>query len=137
MWNAVREAYPDIKQFATEVWSELRSQFSALAPVGKAVWEVLVGITKPIVDFVREHPKLVATLLSGAVIWKTYTLAAQGVGVVGSLVRGSINMTQGHLHKLNAIDSWRTLACRGHFNQHLDWFQRTFLARSARAAFAA
>ena len=32
VWTAIRNAYPDIKTFATEVWQELRSHWNTIAP---------------------------------------------------------------------------------------------------------
>ena len=103
IWNAVREAYPDIKQFATEVWTELRSQFSALAPAIRVVGDVIWGIGKTVGNFLREHPRLVATIISGIAVWKAYSLASQGISVVGNLVGGATNLARGHIHRLNAI----------------------------------
>ena len=102
IWNTVREAYPDIKAFATDVWVELRKQFELIAPVIQAVGGVVMDIARAIGAFATEHPRLVATLITGVVAWKAYQIAAGGFGVVADLVKGTASLVQGHLHKLNA-----------------------------------
>ena len=102
VWNAVRQAYPDIKQFATEVWAELTTQFQVIEPVIRPVGETIWGIAKAVGGFLKEHPRLVATLLSGVAVWKSYSLASQGISVVGDVIRGTTALAQGHIHRLNA-----------------------------------
>lgn len=115
IWGVIRDAWPDIRGFAVEVWSELSDQWANIAPIGKQFAEMLWSIVKPVVDFVREHPKLVATLITGIAIWKAYRLAVGGAQVVYDLVAGSVNLVQGHLHKLTAtaIGNQRALANTG------------------------
>ena len=115
IWGVIREAWPDIRGFAVEVWSELSAQWANIAPVGKQFAEMLWSIVKPVVDFAKEHPKLVATLITGIAIWKAYRLAVGGAQVVYDLVAGSVNLVQGHLHKLTAtaIGNQRALTNTG------------------------
>lgn len=103
VYNTIRLAWPDIKQFAMDVWGELRAQWQAIAPAGRAVWDVVWGITKAVGGFLKEHPRLVATVLTGIAAWKAYKLAASGVQVVGDVVRGATSLARGHLHRLNAM----------------------------------
>ena len=115
IWTTIRDAWPDIRAIAVEVWSELSAQWAAIAPIGKQFAEMLWAIVKPIVDFAKEHPKLVATLITGVAAWKAYRLAVGGAQVVYDLVAGGINLVQGHLHKLTAtaIGNQRALANTG------------------------
>ena len=103
VWTTVKEAYPDIKQFATEVWDELRSQFELIRPPLEAVGGVIVDIATGVKDFLKEHPRLVATVISGVVAWKAYQIAAGGVSVATDLIKGSISHVRGHMHRLNAV----------------------------------
>lgn len=103
VWNTVKQAYPDIKQFATDVWDELKRQWQAVEPAARAVWDVVWGITKAVGGFLKEHPRLVATVISGIAAWKAYQLAASGVSVIKDVVGGAIKLTQGHIHRLNAM----------------------------------
>ena len=103
VWTTVKEAYPDIKQFATEVWDELRSQFELIRPPLEAVGGVIVDIATGIKDFMKEHPRLVATVISGVAAWKAYQIAAGGVSVATDLIKGSISHVRGHMHRLNAV----------------------------------
>ena len=102
IWAVIQSAYPDIRDFAVSVWGELERQWLAIAPVAKVVGDVILGIAKAVGDFLKEHPKLVATVLAGVVAWKAYSIASQGIAVANDLVRGSIKHVQGHIHKLNA-----------------------------------
>ena len=102
IWNTIREAYPDIKAFAIDVWVELRKQFKLIAPVIQAVGGVVMDIARAIGEFAKEHPRLVATLITGVVAWKAYQIAAGGFGVVADIVKGTTSLVQGHLHRLNA-----------------------------------
>ena len=103
IWNTIREASPDLRKFTMDVWTELRSQWNAIAPIGRAVWETLVGIIRPVIGFVKEHPQLVATLITGIAAWKAYQLAANGVSIIKDIVGGAIKLTGGHIHRLNAM----------------------------------
>ena len=102
IWKTAKEAYPDLKQFATEVWQELKRQFDTVSPVLEWVTDKVIAIVKAVVGFVKEHPKLVATVLTGVIAWKAYRLATDAVKVGTDFVQGSIKMVQGHFHKLNA-----------------------------------
>ena len=103
VWNTVKQAYPDIKQFATDVWDELKNQWQAVEPAARAVWDVVWGITKAVGGFLKEHPRLVATVISGIAAWKAYQLAASGVSVIKDVAGGAIKLTEGHIHRLNAM----------------------------------
>ena len=103
VWNTVKQAYPDIKQFATDVWDELKRQWQAVEPPARAVWDVVWGITKAVGGFLKEHPRLVATVISGIAAWKAYQLAASGVSIIKDVVGGAINLVGGHIHRLNAM----------------------------------
>ena len=102
IWATIKMAYPDIRDFAFEVWGELQRQWQAIAPAAKVVGDVILGIAKAVGSFLKEHPRLVATVLAGVVAWNAYKIAAGGVSVVNDLVRGSIKHVQGHMHLLNA-----------------------------------
>ena len=102
IWNTVRTAWPDIQQFALEVWDELRAQLQPVAPIAKAVGEGIWSILKPVISFVREHPKLVSTLLVGLAVWKAYKIGATGVQAAYDFLAGGVSLLQGHYHKLTA-----------------------------------
>ena len=112
MWSAIRTAYPDIKRFATEVWQELRSQWNAIAPVASAFANAVWALLRPVLVFVKEHPKLVATVLTGIVALKAYRFATNTVSIGYDLLAGGASLLQGHYHKLNAtvIGNQRALA---------------------------
>ena len=103
VWNTAREAYPTLRTFAKDVWTELRAQWDAIAPAARVVWNVISGIGRAAATFLTEHPRLVATLITGVAVWKAYSLASQGVQVVGDVVRGTMSMASGHIHRLNAM----------------------------------
>ena len=103
LWNVIRNAYPVIKSFATDVWRELKVQFEAVYPLIKAVGRVVMSIARAIGGFAREHPRLVATLITGAIAWKAYKIAAGGFGIILNTVKGTAALAQGHIHRLNAM----------------------------------
>ena len=103
IWASIRDAYPDIRAFALEVWGELQRHWQAIAPAARMIGDGILNIAKAVGSFLKEHPRLVATVISGAVAWKTYSLASQGVSVVGNLIGGATKLAQGHIHRLNAI----------------------------------
>ena len=92
IWASIRDAYPDIRAFAFEVFGELQRQWQAIAPAARMIGDGILSIAKAVGSFLKEHPRLVATVISGAVAWKAYSLAAQGVSVVGNLVGGATNV---------------------------------------------
>ena len=85
------------------MWGELQRHWQAIAPAAQIVGDGILNIAKAVGSFLKEHPRLVATVISGAVAWKTYSLAAQGVSVIGNLIGGATKLAQGHIHRLNAI----------------------------------
>ena len=103
IWVSIRDAYPDIRKFALEVWGELKRQWQAIAPAAQMIGEMIWGIAKAVGGFLKEHPRLVATVISGVAAWKAYSLASQGISVVGDVIRGTTALAQGHIHRLNAI----------------------------------
>ena len=103
IWASIRDAYPDIRKFALEVWGELKRQWQAIAPAAQMIGETIWGIAKAVGGFLKEHPRLVATVISGVAAWKAYSLASQGISVVGDVIRGTTALAQGHIHRLNAI----------------------------------
>ena len=100
--GAIVDAMPDVKVFVKDVWAELKNQWQAVEPPARAVWDVVWGITKAVGGFLKEHPRLVATVISGIAAWKAYQLAASGVSVIKDVVGGAIKLTGGHIHRLNA-----------------------------------
>ena len=48
-----------------------------------------MDIARAIGAFATEHPRLVATLITGVVAWKAYQIAAGGFGVVADVVKGT------------------------------------------------
>ena len=103
VWNVIREAYPDVKQFVMDVWAELKKQWEAIAPVAGFFAEKIWAIVKAVGGFLKEHPRLVATVITGVAAWKAYKLAASGVEVVGDFVKGAASLAGGHIHRLNAM----------------------------------
>ena len=73
-----------------------------------AVWALL----RPVLVFVKEHPKLVATVLTGIIALKAYRFATNTVSIGYDLLAGGVSLLQGHYHKLNAtvIGNQRALA---------------------------
>ena len=55
-----------------------------------------------VVGFVKDHPKLVATVVTGIAAWKAYRFASDTVKVGFDAVSGVINLASGHLHRLDA-----------------------------------
>ena len=102
IWAVIQSAYPDIRAFAFEVFGELQRQWQAIAPAAQVVGDVIIGIAKAVGSFLKEHPRLVATILAGVVAWKAYRLASSGVAVASDLIKGSVSLVQGHMHRLNA-----------------------------------
>ena len=115
VWTAIRNAYPDIKTFATEVWQELRSHWNAIAPIATAFANAVWALLRPVLVFVKEHPKLVATVLTGIAALKAYRFATNTVSIGYDLLAGGVSLIQGHYHKLNAtvIGNQRALAAGG------------------------
>ena len=115
VWSAIRTAYPDIKRFATEVWQELRSHWNAIAPAASAFANAVWALLRPVLVFVKEHPNLVATVLTGIAAWKAYQFATNAVHIGYDLLAGGAALLQGHYHKLNAtvIGNQRALAAGG------------------------
>ena len=86
-----------------DVWAELSRQLGYVAPVARAVGDTIMDIARAIGSFLKEHPRLVATVLTGVVAWKAYQIAAGGIGAVASLVAGASSLMGGHIHRLNAM----------------------------------
>ena len=103
VWGTVKTAYPDIKEFATEVWNELRNYWATISPVATAFAKAIGAILRPVVAFVKDHPKLVATVIAGIAAWKAYSIASMGIKAGFDFIAGGVALTQGHLHRLNAI----------------------------------
>lgn len=103
VWNIIREVYPDVKQFAMDVWTELKRQWDAIAPAAKFVADTIWSIVKSVGGFLRDHPKLVATVLTGVAAWKSYQIVSNIFGTASDAIRGFFSITQGHFHRLNAI----------------------------------
>ena len=102
VWSTVKSAWPDIKEFATEAWDELRGHWNTIAPPATAVAQAIWNILRPVLVFVKEHPRLVATVLAGIAVWKAYQIASTGVQTVYDFLAGGVSLLQGHYHKLNA-----------------------------------
>ena len=103
IWTSVRTAFPVVREFAMDVWAELSRQLGYVAPVARAVGDTIMNIARAIGSFLKEHPRLVATVLTGVIAWKAYQIAAGGIGAVASLVAGASSLMGGHIHRLNAI----------------------------------
>ena len=86
-----------------DVWAELSRQLGYVAPVARAVGDTIMNIARAIGSFLKEHPRLVATVLTGVIAWKAYQIAAGGIGAVASLVAGASSLMGGHIHRLNAM----------------------------------
>ena len=102
IWAVIQSAYPDIRAFAFEVFGELQRQWQAISPYAQILADGILNIAKAVGSFLKEHPALVATVISGAVAWKAYSLASSGVAVASDLIKGSVSLVQGHMHRLNA-----------------------------------
>ena len=100
--EAVKAAWPTIKQFATEVWGELRRHWDTIAPVAGFLADKVWGLAKAITGFVTDNPKLVATLIIGAGVWKAYKIASGGVQAVFDGLSGVTSLLQGHFHRLHS-----------------------------------
>ena len=103
VWNVIREAYPDVKQFAMDVWTELRKQWDAIAPAAKFVADTIWNIFKAVTGFLKDHPRLVATVIAGVAAWKGYKIVSNIFGTAGDAIKGFVSLAQGHIHRLNAI----------------------------------
>ena len=103
VWNFIREAYPDVKQFATGVWTELKKQWDAVAPAANFVADTIWSIFKAIGGFLRDHPRLVATVIAGVAAWKGYKIVSNIFSTAGSAITGFVSLAQGHFHRLNAL----------------------------------
>ncbi len=103
IWSAVRTAFPVVREFAMDMWAELGRQFGYIAPIASAVGGAIMDIARAVGSFLKEHPRLVATVLTGVVAWKAYQIAAGGIGAVASLVAGASSLMGGHIHRLNAM----------------------------------
>lgn len=101
--GGIRDGLPVIREFASDVWDELKAQWSPVLPIarefGQIVWNVVKGVT----GFVTEHPKLVATVISGIAAWKAYRFASDTVKTGFDAVSGVINLASGHLNRLDAM----------------------------------
>ena len=103
VWNTIREAYPDVKQFAVDVWTELKKQWDAVAPVAGFVANQIWAIVKAVTGFMRDHPRLVATVIAGVAAWKGYKIVSNIFGTAGDAIMGFVSLAQGHFHRLNAM----------------------------------
>lgn len=103
VWNTIRESFPDVKQFATDVWAELKKQWDAISPVATFVADKIWAIVKTVTGFMREHPRLVATVITGVAAWKSYRIAAGAVETVRDVIMGATSLASGHIHRLNAL----------------------------------
>ena len=102
IWTSVKTAFPVVREFAMDVWAELSRQLGYVAPIARAVGDTIMDIARAVGSFLKEHPRLVATVLTGVVAWKAYQIAAGGIGAVASLVAGASSLMGGHIHRLNA-----------------------------------
>ena len=103
IWTAVKTAFPVVREFAMDVWAELSRQLGYVVPIARAVGDTILNIARAIGSFLKEHPRLVATVLTGVIAWKAYQIAAGGIGAVASLVAGASSLMGGHIHRLNAM----------------------------------
>lgn len=103
VWSAVIAAWPDVKQFALDVWGELRGHWDAIAPVAQWLADKIWGIVKAVGGFLKDHPGLVATVIAGTVAFKAYKIASTAAQTGYDLLAGGVSMLQGHFHRLNAI----------------------------------
>ena len=103
VWSTLKQAWPDVRSFALDVWEELQGYWNRLAPVATAFGNAIWSIVKPIVSFVAAHPKLVATVIAGIVAWKAYTIASTAVQTGFDFIAGGASLVTGHFHRLNAI----------------------------------
>ena len=115
VWNNIKSALPDVKEFAQDVWKELKKDFEVIKPVISFVANGIWNITKAIAGFLTEHPRLVATVISGVVAWKAYKLASGAVQTTFDFLAGGVSLLQGHSHNFNAtlIGNQRELAKTG------------------------
>ena len=101
VWGAIKAAWPDVRQFAMDIWIGLKAQWDAIAPVAGVLANGIFAIFKSVVSFVKEHPKLVTTLIAGIAAWKAYRIATDAWGASSDFLRGAVALLQGHFHKLN------------------------------------
>ena len=102
VWNAVTEAWPDIKEFATEVWGELRGYWDSISPVAGWLADKIWSIAKAVGGFLKDHPKLVATIIAGTIAFKAYKIASGAAQTAFDFIAGGVSLAQGHFHRLNA-----------------------------------
>lgn len=100
--GGIRAVWPDVREFASKVWVELKGYWDAIAPTAAFFVDKILGLAKAVGGFLKEHPKLVATVLVGAAAWKTYKIASGGVQAVFDGIAGLSSLAQGHFHKLTA-----------------------------------
>lgn len=113
--NAVVQAWPGVQKFALEVWDELRSHWESIAPVAGWLADKVWSFVKAVGGFLRDHPKLVATVLAGIAAWKSYKIASTAVQTGYDFIAGGVSMLQGHYHRLTAevLGNQRELANTG------------------------
>ena len=115
VWQTIQNAWPDIKQFTSEAWDELKTHWDTISPAAEWLASKIWSITKSVGGFLKEHPRLIATVIAGIAAWKAYKLVSGGVQTAYDFIAGGANMISGHLYKLNAaaIGNQRELANTG------------------------
>ena len=90
VFSAISTGLPIFWEFAKDVWGELRAQWEPLAPVAGAIADRVWQIVRAVTGFVRDHPRLVATVISGVAAWKAYRFVSDSVQVGFDTVGGVI-----------------------------------------------